>query len=31
MRILHHLQHWLTGYGPHLMVAYFVPETHALW
>jgi Transposase domain (DUF772) len=30
MRILHHLQHWLTGQGLHLAVAEFVPETHPL-
>ena len=30
MRLLHHLQHWLTGRGPHICVADFVPETHPL-
>ena len=28
MRILRHLQHWLTGHGFHIAVADFVPETH---
>src|SRR5262249_3443514 len=28
MRILRPLQYWLTGGGPHLRVADFVPETH---
>jgi hypothetical protein len=28
MRILRHLQYWLTGGGPHIRVADFVPETH---
>jgi hypothetical protein len=27
MRLLRHLQHWLTGQGLHLAVAEFVPET----
>ena len=30
MRILRHLQHWLTGQGLHLAVAEFVPETQPL-
>jgi transposase len=30
MRVLRHLQHWLTGCGPRLCVADFVPETHPL-
>jgi hypothetical protein len=30
MRLLHHLQHWLTGAGRPLVVAEFVPETHPL-
>lgn len=30
MRILRHLQHWLTGQGPRIAVADFVPETHPL-
>src|SRR6266446_5904138 len=30
MRILRHLQHWLTGQGFHIAVADFVPETHPL-
>jgi hypothetical protein len=30
MRILRHLQHWLTGHGPRLLVADFVPERHPL-
>jgi transposase-like protein DUF772 len=28
MRLLRHLQHWLTGTGRPLIVADFVPETH---
>jgi hypothetical protein len=28
MRLLRHLQHWLTGQGLHITVAEFVPETH---
>ena len=28
MRLLRHLQHWLTGQGFHIAVAEFVPETH---
>jgi transposase-like protein DUF772 len=28
MRLLHHLQHWLSGTGRPLRVADFVPETH---
>src|SRR5712671_1543826 len=28
MRLLRHLQHWLTGQGLHIAVAEFVPETH---
>ena len=28
MRLLRHLQHWLTGPGRPLVVADFVPETH---
>jgi hypothetical protein len=28
MRLLRHLQHWLTGQGFHIAVADFVPETH---
>jgi hypothetical protein len=28
MQILRSLQHWLTGRGPGLQVADFVPETH---
>ena len=28
MRLLRHLQHWLTGTGRPLRVADFVPETH---
>ncbi len=33
MGILHYLQHWFTGQGPHLLTAEFVPETHPvrLW
>ena len=30
MQILRYLQHWLTGRGPCLQVADFVPETHPL-
>jgi transposase len=30
MRVLRYLQHWLTGHGPCLRVADFVPETHPL-
>ncbi len=30
MRIVRHLQHWLTGRGPRLQVVDFVPETHPL-
>ena len=30
MGILHHLQHWFTGQGPHLLTAEFVPETHPI-
>jgi hypothetical protein len=30
MRLLRHLQHWLTGTGRPLIVADFVPETHPL-
>ena len=30
MRLLRHLQHWLTGPGRPLVVADFVPETHPL-
>src|SRR5258707_4266815 len=30
MRLLRHLQHWLTGAGRALVVADFVPETHPL-
>jgi hypothetical protein len=30
MRLLRHLQHWLTGPGRPLVVADFVPETHRL-
>jgi hypothetical protein len=28
MRLLRHLQYWLTGGGPHIRIADFVPETH---
>jgi len=28
MRLLRHLQHWLTGQRLHIAVAEFVPETH---
>lgn len=30
MAILRHLQHWLSGRGPHLQTAAFVPETHSI-
>jgi hypothetical protein len=30
MPLLRYLQHWLTGRGPRLQVAGFVPETHPL-
>ena len=30
MRILRHLQHWLTGHGLQIAVADFVPETHPI-
>jgi hypothetical protein len=30
MGILRHLQHWLSGQGPQLRTAEFVPETHAI-
>lgn len=30
MRLLRHLQHWLTGQGLQIVVAEFVPETHAV-
>jgi hypothetical protein len=30
MRLLRHLQHWLTGQGLPIAVAEFVPETHPL-
>jgi hypothetical protein len=30
MRLLHHLQHWLTGHGTRLQVADFVPITHPI-
>ena len=30
MRILRHLQHWLTGHGFQIAVTEFVPETHPL-
>ena len=30
MPLLRYLQHWLTGRGPRLQVADFVPETHSL-
>lgn len=30
MRLLHYLQHWLTGHGTRLQVADFVPKTHPL-
>jgi hypothetical protein len=30
MGIVRHLQHWLTGRGPHLQTAEFVPKTHSI-
>jgi transposase len=30
MHLLRHLQHWLSGRGPHLQTAEFVPETHSI-
>jgi len=30
MGILHHLQHWFMGRGPHLQTTEFVPETHPI-
>lgn len=30
MRLLSHLQHWLSGQGPRLQVADFVPESHPI-
>jgi hypothetical protein len=30
MRLLRHLQHWLTGHGFQITVADFVPETHPI-
>jgi hypothetical protein len=30
MGIVRHLQHWLSGRGPQLLTAEFVPETHAI-
>ena len=30
MQFLRYLQHWLTGRGPCLQVANFVPETHPI-
>lgn len=30
MQLLRYLQHWLTGQGPRLQVADFVPETHPI-
>ena len=30
MGIVRHLQHWLTGPGPRICVAEFVPETHPI-
>lgn len=30
MRLFRHLQHWLTGGGPRLQVADFVPPTHSI-
>jgi hypothetical protein len=30
MGILRHLQHWLSGHGPQLLTAEFVPETHPI-
>jgi len=30
MRLFHHLQHWVSGQGPRLHVADFVPATHPI-
>jgi len=30
MKLFRYLQHWLTGRGPYLQVADFVPETHPI-
>ena len=30
MKLFRYLQHWLTGRGPYLQVANFVPETHPI-
>lgn len=30
MGILRHLQHWLSGHGPQLLTAEFVPDTHPI-
>ena len=30
MKLFRYLQHWLTGRGPCLQVADFVPETHPI-
>ena len=30
MGILRHLQHWLSGRGPHLQTAEFVPDSHPI-
>jgi hypothetical protein len=30
MQLLRHLQHWLSGQGPRLHVAAFVPENHPI-
>jgi hypothetical protein len=30
MQLLRYLQHWLTGRGPRLQVADFVPNTHPI-
>ena len=30
MRLLRHLQHWLSGSGPRLQVAAVVPPTHSI-
>jgi hypothetical protein len=30
MRLVRYLQHWLSGIGPHLQVADFVPDSHPI-
>jgi hypothetical protein len=30
MRLVHYLEHWLSGTGTHLQVTDFVPESHPI-